>query len=85
MDDRKKGRGKETALKITKVLSARLYDKLGSLTCRALPALAHDGSLQEQLALAGTLLCPPPIDTITLNRQIAEQCVQKKGYPFKVI
>jgi alkylation response protein AidB-like acyl-CoA dehydrogenase len=85
MDAKKKGRGKETALKITKVLSARLYDRLGSLVCRALPALADDGSLLERLALAGTLLCPPPIDTITLNRQIAEQCVQKKGYPFKVI
>jgi alkylation response protein AidB-like acyl-CoA dehydrogenase len=85
MDAKQKGRGKATALKITKVLSARLYDKLGSLACRALPALADDKSLPEKLALAGALLCPPPIDTITLNRQIAEKCVQKKGYPFKVV
>jgi alkylation response protein AidB-like acyl-CoA dehydrogenase len=85
MDAKQKGRGRETALKIAKVLSARLYDKLGSLTCRALPALVDDKSLPEKLALARTLLCPPPIDTIIPNRQIAENCVQKKGYPFKVV
>ena len=85
MNAKKKGRGKATALKITKVLSARLYDKLGSLTCRALPALSDDGSLSERMAMAGALLCPPPIDTIALNRQIADKCVQRKGYPFKVI
>ena len=85
MGAKKRARESETALKITKVMSARLYDKLGTLICRALPAVADDGSLQERLALAGSLLCPPPIDTISLNRQIAEKCVQRKGYPFKVI
>jgi len=83
MNAKKKGRAGTTALQMTKLLSARLYDRLGSLTCRALPALADGGSLSQRMALAGALLCPPPIDTIVLNRQIAEQCVQKKGYPFK--
>jgi hypothetical protein len=40
--------------------------------------------LHESLALVRSRLCPPPIDTIALIRQIADQCVQKKGYPFKV-
>ncbi len=85
MDAKERGRGRATAMKIAKVMSVQLYDKLGSLTCRALPALADDTSLPDKMALAAALLCPPPIDTITLNRQISEQCVSKKGYPFKVV
>ena len=28
---------------------------------------------------------PPLVDTIAINRQIADKCIQKKGYPFKII
>jgi hypothetical protein len=31
------------------------------------------------------LLSPPLVDTIALNRRIADQCVQKKGYPFRIM
>jgi len=80
----KRTRNKDTALKIAKVLSVRLYDKLGSLAGRALPTIADSKRLHESLSLVRSRLYPPPIDTITLIRQIADQCVQKKGYPFKV-
>jgi len=33
----------------------------------------------------GRLLSPPLVDTIAINRQIADKCIQKKGYPFKII
>jgi alkylation response protein AidB-like acyl-CoA dehydrogenase len=84
MQSQKRARNKDTALKIAKVLSVRLYERIGSLAGRALPAIATDKRLHESLALVRSRLCPPPIDTIALNRQIADRCVQKKGYPFKV-
>lgn len=84
MQSQKRTRSKDTALKIAKVLSARLYDRLGSLAGRAMPAIADSKKLHENLSLVRSQLCPPPIDTIALIRQIADQCVQKKGYPFKV-
>jgi alkylation response protein AidB-like acyl-CoA dehydrogenase len=84
MQSQKRTRNKDTALKIVKVLSVRLYDKLGSLAGRAMPAIADSKRLHESLALVRSRLSPPPIDTIALIRQIADQCIKKKGYPFKV-
>ena len=84
MQSQKRERNKDTALKITKVLSARLFERMGSLACRALPAIVDSERLHESLSLVRSSLYPSPIDTIALIRQIADQCVQKKGYPFKV-
>jgi alkylation response protein AidB-like acyl-CoA dehydrogenase len=84
MQSQKRVRTKDTALKIVKVLSVRLNERIGSLAGRALPAIADSKRLHESLSLVKSRLCPPPIDTIALIRQIADQCVKKKGYPFKV-
>ena len=51
MQSQKRARNKENALKIAKVLSVRLFDKLGSLAGRALPAIADRKKLHESLSL----------------------------------
>jgi alkylation response protein AidB-like acyl-CoA dehydrogenase len=73
------------ALLIAKVLSVRLFDTLRSLTARILPAIIDSGEFSKRLALIYSLLMPPSIDTIAMNRRIAEFCVKKKGYPFKIM
>ena len=85
MNTNQKEKNKDTALQITKVLSARLFDRLRSLAFRALPALHTANAYAEKQSAIARLLSPPLVDTIALNRQIADKCVQKKGYPFKII
>jgi alkylation response protein AidB-like acyl-CoA dehydrogenase len=80
----KKVNNKDVALKIAKVMSVRLFDTLRSLSSRALPAVISGQSFaQVQLSL-GKLLSPPRIDSISISRQLADICVKKKGYPFKI-
>lgn len=85
MNSNQKEKNKDTALQITKVLSIRLFDTLQSLSFRALPAMQAGKSYAEKQLSIGRLLSPPLIDTIAINRQIADKCVKKKGYPFKII
>ena len=85
MNSNQKEKNKGTALQITKVLSIRLFDTLQSLSFRALPAMQAGKSYAEKQLSIGRLLSPPRIDTIAINRQIADKCVKKKGYPFKII
>jgi hypothetical protein len=85
MNANKKERNKDTALQITKVLSVRLFDRLRSLAFRALPAIQAGESYAEKQSSIAKLLSPPLVDTIAINRQIADKCTQKKGYPFKII
>jgi alkylation response protein AidB-like acyl-CoA dehydrogenase len=85
MNANQKEKNGDTALQITKVLSVRLFDRLRSLAFRALPAMQAGKSYAETQSSIGRLFSPPPLDTIAINRQIADICVQKKGYPFKII
>jgi alkylation response protein AidB-like acyl-CoA dehydrogenase len=85
MNSNQKEKNKDTALQITKVLSIRLFDRLRSLAFRGLPAMQTGKSYAKKQSSIGRLLSPPPVDTIAINRQIADKCVQKKGYPFKII
>jgi len=85
MNANQKEKNKDTALQITKVLSIRLFDTLRSLASRALPALQGGKPYSEKQSSIGRLFSPPAVDTIAINRQIADKCVQKKGYPFKII
>ena len=85
MNANKKEKNKDTALQITRVLSIRLFDTLQSLSFRGLPAIQAGKSYAEKQLSIGRLLSPPPVDTITINRQIADKCIQKRGYPFKII
>jgi len=85
MNSNQKEKNKDTALQITKLLSIRLFDKLQSLSFRALPAMQAGKSYAEKQLSIGRLLSPPLIDTIAINRQIADKCIKKKGYPFKII
>jgi hypothetical protein len=39
---------------------------------------------EKQLSIA-RLFSAPRVDTIAINRQIADKCTKKKGYPFKII
>ena len=80
-----KGKNKDIALAITKVLSVRLFDALRSLTFRGLPAVLDGKSCAEVQLLLGRLFSSPPIDTIAISRQLSDICIQKKGYPFKMI
>jgi alkylation response protein AidB-like acyl-CoA dehydrogenase len=85
MNSNQKEKNKDTALQITKVLSIRLFDTLQSLAFRGLPAIqAGESYAKKQLSIA-RLFSPPRVDTIAINRQIADKCTQKKGYPFKII
>ena len=79
----KKHRSRDIARSIVKVLSMRLLDRLRAILGRAMPVLMEASGVVETLSVVGSLLTPPPVDTIALNRQIADHCVQKKGYPFK--
>jgi len=85
MNANAKEKNKDTALQITKVLAARLFDRLLSLAFRGLPAMQAGKSCAEKQASIARLLSPPSIDTIAINRQIADTCTKKKGYPFKII
>jgi alkylation response protein AidB-like acyl-CoA dehydrogenase len=85
MNSNKREKNKDTALQITKVLSIRLFDTLQSLSFRGLPAMQAGKSCAEKQLSIGRLFIPPRVDTIAINRQIADKCIQKKGYPFKII
>ena len=88
MNSNAKERNKDTkdaALQITKVLAVRLFDTLQSLAFRGLPAMLSGKSYSEKQFSIGRLFSPPPVDTIAANRQIADKCIKKKGYPFKII
>jgi len=85
MNYNKKERNKDTALQITKVLAVRLFDRLQSLAFRGLPAMQSGKSFSEKQSSIGRLFSPPPVDTIATNRQIADKCIKKRGYPFKII
>ena len=85
MNSNKKERNKETALQIAKVLAVRLFDTLQSLAVRGLPAMLSGKSYSEKQTSIGRLFSPPAVDTIATNRQIADKCIKKKGYPFKII
>ncbi|MEJ2223140.1 MAG: hypothetical protein P8X80_20350, partial [Desulfobacterales bacterium] len=63
----------------------RLFDTLQSLAFRGLPAMVAGKSYAERQSSIGRLFSPPPVDTIAANRRIADRCIQKKGYPFKII
>ena len=80
-----KKKSKDTALHITKLLSVRLFDKLQSIAFRGLPTLHAGKACIEKQSLIAELLSPPPVDTIAINRQIADICIKSKGYPFKII
>jgi hypothetical protein len=85
MNSNQKEKNGDTALHVTKVLSIRLFDRMQSLAFRALPAMQAGKSYAEKQLSIARLLSPPSVDTIALNRRIADKCVQKKGYPFKII
>ncbi len=80
----KKGKNKDIALPITKIMSVKLFDALRSLATRALPAVLDGETFTEVQLSLGKLFSPPPIDTIALSRQLADMCVHKKGYPFNL-
>jgi len=80
---KKHQRSEGVAGQIAKVLSVKLFDRLRSLADRAMPSLTEGSGFFEMYSTIGSLLTKPPLDTIALNRQIADHCVQKKGYPFR--
>ena len=70
---------------MVKVLAVRLFDRVLSLAYRALPSIVSGSDCAGQQALIGRCLTPPPMDTIALIREIADQCIKKKGVPLKII
>jgi alkylation response protein AidB-like acyl-CoA dehydrogenase len=76
---------KAVAVQMVKVLAVRLFDRVRSLACRALPSLVKGSDGAGLQTLIGRCLTPPPVDTIALVRQIADQCIKKKGVPLKII
>lgn len=81
----KKARNGKIAAQIVRYFGCRLYDRLISLSNRILPAVCDADSLGDELSAVSRLLAPPPVDTIRLLREIADDCVAKKGYPFKLL
>jgi alkylation response protein AidB-like acyl-CoA dehydrogenase len=78
-------RSKAVAVQMAKVLAVRLFDRMRSLACRALPSLVSGSDCAGLQTLIGRCLTPPPMDTIALVRLIADQCIKKKGVPLKII
>ncbi len=81
----KKSNNGKIAAQIVRYLGCRLYDCLMSLINRVIPAVCEPDSVRDELLAISGLLSPPPIDTIRLLREIADDCVGKKGYPFKLL
>jgi alkylation response protein AidB-like acyl-CoA dehydrogenase len=80
----KGGRNKDIAVMIAKVLSCETFNNLCSLISGALPALRTGDLLKNDLQTIQNLLRPLPINTIAQRSQIAEICVRKNGYPFRI-
>jgi len=84
MSSSKQESNKEIADLMTKALSLRLFDKIRTLAHRALPVVLDIEDLTKPQELIGSILIPPPINSVITNRRIAEICVKKNGYPFKL-
>lgn len=80
----KNRRNADVAIQMVQVLSLQFYDHLRSLTSRILPAMMQDAEWLEKRSQLGRVLSSPPIDTIALTRQIADQCIKKNGVPIKI-
>ena len=79
------GKRPETAtvpIKMTKALLHDSAEKISFLARRALEAVEDGESLREHLATIRRLIVSPPINTMSLRRDIAEEMIQYGRYPF---
>jgi alkylation response protein AidB-like acyl-CoA dehydrogenase len=79
------GKRPETAtvpIKMTKVLLHDSAEKISFLARRALEAVEDGESLREHLATIRRLIVSPPINTVSLRRDIAEEMIRYGRYPF---
>ncbi len=71
-----------TTLKMTKVLFHDSTERISSLARRALEALEDGESLERHLTAIRRLIVSPPINTVSLSRNIAEEMIRYGRYPF---
>jgi len=79
------GKRPETAtvpIKMTKALLHDSAEKISFLARRALEAVEDGESLREHLATIRRLIVSPPINTMSLRRDIAEEMIRYGRYPF---
>ena len=81
----KKRTSADIAIIMSKVLSVRLYDRLRSLVSRVMPAVMDADTWLEQRSQIDRVLSLPAIDTISLNREIADICIKKNGVSIKIV
>jgi alkylation response protein AidB-like acyl-CoA dehydrogenase len=67
-------------IKMTKVLLHDSTERINSLARRALEALEDGESLRKHLAPVRRLIVPPPINTVSLRRDIAEEMIRYGRY-----
>lgn len=80
----KNKRNAPVAIQMGKVLSVKLFDRLRSLVSRVLPSVLESSQWLERQPQIDRLLSLPPSDTIALNRQIADACINKNGVCIKI-
>jgi alkylation response protein AidB-like acyl-CoA dehydrogenase len=80
----KKRTNADIAVRMAKLVTVRFYDQLRSLVSRILPAVMDADVWIEQRSQIDKLLSLPAIDTITMNREIADICIKKNGVSIKI-
>ena len=80
----KKSKNADIAIRMAKVLAVRFFDQLRSLASRILPAVMDADTWLEQRSQIEKILSLPAIDTISLNREIADICIKKNGVTIKI-
>ena len=82
MSRRKKPEAATIAAKITKVLFHDSVEKIGFLARRALEAIEDGESLDRHLKTIRALMASPPLNTVTLRRDVADEIIRYGRYFF---
>jgi alkylation response protein AidB-like acyl-CoA dehydrogenase len=68
------------SLKMTKVLFHESVERMGFLARQLLEALEEGGPLRRDLENVRRLMCPPPINSVALRREIADSMIRYGSY-----
>jgi alkylation response protein AidB-like acyl-CoA dehydrogenase len=82
MSNKRKPERASIPIKMTKVLFHDSIEKIGLLAKKLLEAMETGGALGNQLTLVRRLTFSPPIDTVALKRNIADEIIRLGRYLF---
>ena len=69
-------------VKMTKVLFRESIEKIGFLAAEALETMEYEDLLKKHLAAIRRLMVSPPIDAVSLRRNLAEEMIRYGRYVF---